>query len=125
MALSVSTRAPAAAACLLLAGCGTLVRLNAVPVEQQEQAEIADLPEARYWGDGDPTAFQKAMITSFFREQALRSPAERGQPLPPAEFLAISGGGENGAFGAGLLVGWTAAGTRPQFRGSPGSAPAP
>src|SRR5262249_36399072 len=29
--------------------------------------------------------------------------------------LALSGGGENGAYGAGLLCGWTQAGTRPQF----------
>ena len=29
--------------------------------------------------------------------------------------LAISGGGENGAFAAGLLNGWTASGTRPVF----------
>jgi predicted acylesterase/phospholipase RssA len=36
--------------------------------------------------------------------------------LPPANFLAISGGGENGAYGAGVLVGWTAAGTRPTFK---------
>ena len=26
-------------------------------------------------------------------------------PLPPATALAVSGGGDNGAFGAGLLVG--------------------
>ena len=37
-------------------------------------------------------------------------------PLPPAAYLAISGGGDNGAFGAGLLNGWTKAGTRPQFK---------
>lgn len=37
-------------------------------------------------------------------------------PLPPAYYLAISGGGENGASGAGLLVGWTAAGMRPSFK---------
>jgi len=30
-------------------------------------------------------------------------------------FLAISGGGDKGAFGAGLLVGWTEAGNRPYF----------
>ena len=36
--------------------------------------------------------------------------------MPPAIFLAISGGGDNGAFGAGLLNGWTAAGNRPQFK---------
>src|SRR6202008_3281538 len=29
---------------------------------------------------------------------------------------AISGGSDNGAFGAGLLNGWTAAGNRPEFK---------
>ena len=33
-----------------------------------------------------------------------------------ADILAISGGGEDGAFGAGLLCGWTEAGTRPEFK---------
>jgi predicted acylesterase/phospholipase RssA len=33
----------------------------------------------------------------------------------PHTYLAISGGGANGAFGAGLLVGWTEAGNRPNF----------
>lgn len=32
-----------------------------------------------------------------------------------ANYLSISGGGDNGAFGAGLLVGWTAHGDRPKF----------
>ena len=32
-----------------------------------------------------------------------------------ANLLAISGGAEDGAFGAGLLVGWSDAGTRPVF----------
>ncbi|KMO14630.1 patatin-like phospholipase family protein [Methylobacterium platani] len=32
-----------------------------------------------------------------------------------APWLALSGGGENGAFAAGLLKGWTRAGTRPEF----------
>ena len=44
--------------------------------------------------------------------------ASQGQAgdLPPAYFLAISGGGDNGAYGAGFLNGWTAAGTRPEFK---------
>src|SRR5262245_26851037 len=33
----------------------------------------------------------------------------------PPSFLAISGGGVEGAFGAGLLVGWSEHGDRPQF----------
>ncbi|WP_081710582.1 patatin-like phospholipase family protein [Sedimentitalea nanhaiensis] len=32
-----------------------------------------------------------------------------------SHYLAISGGGANGAFGAGVLAGWTASGTRPTF----------
>jgi predicted patatin/cPLA2 family phospholipase len=36
--------------------------------------------------------------------------------LPPeTQILAVSGGGENGAFGAGVLCGWSEAGTRPLF----------
>jgi len=33
----------------------------------------------------------------------------------PIDILALSGGGAEGAFGAGLLVGWTEAGNRPEF----------
>ena len=36
--------------------------------------------------------------------------------LPPIAMLAISGGGDNGAFAAGFLNGWTKEGTRPQFK---------
>ena len=36
--------------------------------------------------------------------------------LPPVNYLAVSGGGDNGAFGAGLMNGWTETGTRPEFK---------
>src|SRR6188768_1023991 len=36
--------------------------------------------------------------------------------LPPTAYLALSGGGDKGAFSAGFLNGWTKAGTRPQFK---------
>ena len=35
--------------------------------------------------------------------------------ISTGEFLALSGGGSDGAFGAGVLVGWTKSRTRPQF----------
>ncbi len=49
---------------------------------------------------------------------ALRAEGKAVTPanLPPVTFLAVSGGGDNGAFGAGLINGWTAAGTRPEFK---------
>jgi predicted acylesterase/phospholipase RssA len=37
-------------------------------------------------------------------------------PVPPMAILGISGGGDNGAFAAGFLNGWSKAGTRPQFK---------
>jgi predicted acylesterase/phospholipase RssA len=40
---------------------------------------------------------------------------EYGAQAFPFQVLAISGGGARGAYGAGLLTGWTAAGTRPEF----------
>jgi predicted acylesterase/phospholipase RssA len=51
------------------------------------------------------------------RERAML--VKNGQPaehLPPADYLAISGGGDLGAFGAGLLIGWTEHGQRPVFK---------
>jgi hypothetical protein len=33
----------------------------------------------------------------------------------PVSYLALSGGGADGAYGAGVLNGWTAAGSRPEF----------
>ena len=42
--------------------------------------------------------------------------ANHGKLEPEANFLALSGGAGDGAFGAGILCGWTAAGTRPRFK---------
>jgi hypothetical protein len=57
---------------------------------------------------------EQEFAKAFMRQAALKgvkSPFE----LPKIQLLAVSGGGENGAFGAGLLCGWTAQGTRPEF----------
>ena len=95
------------AACVLcgaaatLAGCATVTR---IPYTQEEQTEavVAGFPGARLWAD-DPA------ISNPRRSVVYRTPAQ--QPI----VLALSGGGADGAFGAGLLTGWTARGNRPQF----------
>jgi hypothetical protein len=53
-------------------------------------------------------------------EREDRAAAGFDPSLPKAFFLAISGGGDKGAFAAGLLAGWTATGTRPEFKGVTG-----
>ena len=105
-----------AAFSLLLSGCAELTRKDGVPAPLQEQTTVSGMAGIRYWADRDPTDFVHAAEAAFEREQAeWRASGQQG-PLPPAEFLAVSGGGEDGAFGAGLLVGWSAAGNRPKFK---------
>ncbi len=53
-------------------------------------------------------------IASFKRE--VQAKGLNPYNLPPVHFLAVSGGGDDGAFGAGLLTGWTLAGSRPEFK---------
>jgi hypothetical protein len=102
---------------LAMAGCAPLHRDAAVPVDQEEQANVAGMTGIRYWADNDNNAdILHDAYESVAREKSYLASTGHQGSLPPVNFLAISGGGENGAFGAGLLVGWTAAGTRPSFK---------
>lgn len=96
---------------LLLAGCGAILRQQAPPIGTVEEIAVLGIPNARFWPDGRPDAIQRESEMAIGREAA-RLP--RG-PRPPVHFLAISGGADNGAYGAGLLTGWTASGARPEF----------
>jgi predicted acylesterase/phospholipase RssA len=98
----------------LLAGCTTTERLSAVPEDKEAVAAVAGMTGIRYWQAADLKLIEQDAVAAYRREAELVS-GKRAR-LPPANFLAISGGGENGAFGAGLLVGWTEAGTRPEFK---------
>jgi predicted acylesterase/phospholipase RssA len=91
-------------------------RQAAVPRELTEKAGIPGMPGVRFMAGGDMTELRRIAIESLGREQEYRAKQGETGPLPPAVFLAVSGGGDNGAFGAGLLNGWTAAGTRPEFK---------
>src|SRR6185503_3448770 len=109
---SVAVLAIAAAS---IAGCSAGKRLPAVPKALQARAEVPGLPGVRYRA-GHLERLLADAKESFEREQAALAAAGHTGPLPPVNFLAISGGGDNGAFGAGLLNGWTAAGNRPTFK---------
>ncbi len=98
------------------AACGPLHRLNPVPQSEENDVTVLGLTDVRYWGDEVTPPMIADGLASYRRERAYATATGHPGPLPPAYFLAISGGGENGAFGAGLLVGWTAAGTRPTFK---------
>jgi hypothetical protein len=108
-----------ALAAVAIAGCASLERLPAVPEAQTKQALFLGLPNARFFIDGGAqTALAAEFKAASAREFAYRHDA--AGPMPRADILALSGGGDNGAFGAGLLVGWSERGTRPTFKGVTG-----
>jgi len=97
---------------LILTGCASAPERQPLPPEYTLKAGIPGIPDARFWGDEWPTfaaeKFDEFTVADFKREFD-------GVYDKPHNYLAISGGGANGAFGAGLLIGWTATGERPEF----------
>ena len=99
---------------LMSAGCATTGERNPVPFHLMPQASVPGMGPVRYWGD----EISADLVEEFKRKLAYMPrlaelPPENGRPI--VNLLAISSGGEDGAFGAGLLVGWTQSGRRPRF----------
>ena len=118
---SASTEAPGcwrmAVACLvglMLTACGSLPR-DPVPTQHPLQATLPGMPQVRAWAGTPSPLLEQDLADSFKQESARDFP-----PLPDGSVryahLALSGGGANGAFGAGFLNGWTGSGTRPVFK---------
>jgi predicted acylesterase/phospholipase RssA len=103
-------------AALVTASCSHPSRIDAVPTDIADKAVVLALPSARSWEYSLSDEFMSEIVASATREIDLRTAAGQTGPLPPANYLAISGGGADGAYGAGLLSGWTALGTRPEFK---------
>jgi predicted acylesterase/phospholipase RssA len=98
----------------LLAGCSLPARGTAVPIGRTTQATVLGVPNERFFPfyGIEPLEAEVASATDRLRQtQGL----EPNAPLPEIQLLAVSGGGENGAFGAGLLCGWSEHGMRPVF----------
>jgi hypothetical protein len=113
----LALRAAAIILTVALQACAPLPRLGPVPEAQTEQAVVPGMPDSRLWMDRDLTTFVTVVIEDNARERsALLEAGRPADPMPPVNFLSISGGGDNGAFAAGVLSGWTASGTRPEFK---------
>jgi hypothetical protein len=101
---------------LVVQGCASVPERNPLPEEKYADSQVQGIPYARFWSDEAPP-FADELMSASPQELQARFPALVGRELI---FLALSGGGQNGAFGAGLLNGWSAAGTRPEFSGVTG-----
>ena len=97
---------------LAVTGCATTSTMKQVPAELTGQVGIEGISDARFWGDEWPKYSMEIFET--YTEADFRKHFS-GIYDKPHSYLAISGGGSNGAFGAGLFEGWTDSGTRPEF----------
>lgn len=90
-----------AALALSVAACGTLDRPDG-PLRLYGPDSVVSAAMARTSIESQVTDFNADFSYLLSRES-------------PPRLLALSGGGANGAYGAGLIYGWSEAGTRPSF----------
>ena len=116
---------PSLAALLIITfgitGCSPSVTRNPVPEELANDVEPFGEKGYRSWGDSLSTEEIREFASRHAPEvMAKLKPAIDAGHTPTLDFLAISGGGQWGAFGAGVLKAWTDSGTRPKFQGVSG-----
>jgi hypothetical protein len=97
---------------LALQACASVPPRNAVPEELVDQATVPGGPTARMWGDALPTNIDERL--EILAGQLVAN-GDEDVLTRRNYYLSISGGGADGAFGAGLLKGWTESGTRPEM----------
>lgn len=102
---------------LSLTACATIPTHIAVPETKVEQTKIAGFPAyIRFWADEAPPNLGPLIaerLASY--RKANEAYYKKHKAYPELHYIAISGGANDGAFGAGFLNGWTKAGTRPEF----------
>src|SRR5712672_3592837 len=87
------------AAAFILGGCTSLPRTS-YTASDAASSTVLDLDHLRRYADEPASTFLKT---------------NAGARAGALSYLALSGGGADGAYGAGVLNGWTASGTRPEF----------
>ena len=92
-----------------LTGCSVLHPRKPLPAELASIASPPGYHDIRDWGDVFSPTLQRSI------QVALKAEAANPLGQTPIQYLALSGGGMDGAFGAGMLCGWTAHGSRPTF----------
>lgn len=97
-----------------LSACGELPRGAPVPRAGATRATVLGLPNERFHPVVDMQLAQDELMKAAQRRARFHGVATP-YDMPKYEMLAVSGGGENGAFGAGLLCGWSEQGSRPVF----------
>lgn len=93
---------------LLLGSACTSITREPVNLTDLRDPQTPGIERARYWADETPKNLRAALTV---RENQRRISGLTGNHIT----LTLSGGGENGAFAAGILNAWSDSGTRPEF----------
>lgn len=114
--VSVRRAAVALLCAAALSACGTTIERNGIADAQlAERASVSQMPNVRFWGDEVPKDVTAEIRRRLPNMPQIAQDAAKSKGRPIVETLALSGGGADGAFGAGLLAGWSARGDRPEF----------
>ena len=102
---------------LFLVACVSPVSHQPLTAEEFAEVNFSELVPFRWWGDEAPVQMEEGIKQLAPALKARFPEAVNADPktAPMLNTLVISGGGANGAFGAGILSGWTESGKRPQF----------
>lgn len=92
-------------ASLILSGCAAVERVSYTS-DEAARAEVPGMSGIRFSGDAPAAVFNR------LRDEVIRAAAARHESV---SYLALSGGGGDGAFGAGFLKGLDETHRRPQF----------
>jgi len=98
---------------LVLTGCTATTR-QPVPLGLVNQVNVKGFERVRIWGDEALPDFDD-IVTRRLQQTKEKRPDLLQKRQRVISYLALSGGGSNGAFGAGILNGWSASGKRPTF----------
>jgi len=98
----------------LVSGCA--IARHAVPPDQLNTVSIFGMQDIRTFGGSPSDSFKRDFVQLLEQEERRNYSFFDFRAPKTYYMLAISGGGANGAYGAGLLNGWSQAGTRPEFR---------
>jgi predicted acylesterase/phospholipase RssA len=99
---------------VLVAGCATFVPRNVMPEASAGQVELEGFRNIRFFGDASARDIAAIVMADPLNADRQSAPGPASH-RPFSNLLAISGGADDGAFGAGLLVGWSESRTRPAF----------
>lgn len=100
----------------LSSGCVGSTPRSVVPASLAPTATVEGVTLARFWGDEVGPQIRAALALQYEQTaRAVRAGRRPAQALHRTDFLAISGGGADGAFSAGYLKGWSSRGDRPAF----------